>query len=208
LLLDAGMFGATVGAVLGALVVVCKGVVPDLWRQGNLTDLLWIVAGAFLGAVVVLVWGKLRKEKLKPKWGIWAGGIIGALVIAPSSVLAGALPASAALGALCLVGTALAIALNVKAMGKSSLLGSLLTGGVFGAYVGVAMRLTLSVIEAAGAAGHGQLGRAFVDFQAHVASDAMGVATLTCGLIVGMLGLLLYWRFYTEHRMEPSQNKT
>ncbi len=138
------LFGAAVGALIGAVTLVRKGLVAELRQQGNLADLLWVAGGAAVGAGLVLLWGKVRKEKAKAKVGVWLGGIVGASVVAPSSVAAGLLPTAAAYGGLFGIGAALALALNVKAAGRASLPSSLLAGGAFGLFLGVALRLALS----------------------------------------------------------------
>src|SRR5437763_1301379 len=114
-ILEAALLGAVVGAVLGAVALVRKGLVAELWRQGNLSDLLWVVAGAVVGAGLVLLGGWLRKQRVKLKVGVWLGGIVGALIVAPGGVAAGLLPTAAAYGALFAIGATLALVLNVPA---------------------------------------------------------------------------------------------
>src|SRR5262249_59937162 len=48
--LGAALFGAAVGALIGAVTLVRKGLVAELWQQGNLADLLWVAGGAAVGA--------------------------------------------------------------------------------------------------------------------------------------------------------------
>jgi hypothetical protein len=205
--LGAALFGAAVGALVGAVTLVRKGLVAELWQQGNLVDLLWVAGGAAVGAGLVLLWGKIFKEKAKAKVGVWLGGIVGASVVAPSSVAAGLLPASAAYGGLFAIGSVLALALNVKAAGRASLPSSLLAGGAFGLFLGVALRLALSVLEAARQAVHGDLGRAFQETLSQMATDAVGIGALVCAAVGCAAGLLLFWRLHVERRDESAQGK-
>jgi hypothetical protein len=206
-ILGTALFGAAVGAVIGALTLVRRGLVAQLWRQGSFTDLLWIAGGAAVGAGLILLWTKLFKKRAKAKVGVWLGGIVGATVVAPGSVAAGLVPAAAAWGGLFAIGAALALVLNVRAAGRASLPSSLLAGGAFGLFVGVALRLVLSVLEAAKQAVHGDLGRAFREMLTQVAADAVGIAALACAAVGCAAGLLLFWRLHIERRKEPVRRK-
>jgi hypothetical protein len=188
---------------MGAVTLVRKGLVAEVRQQGNLAHLLWIAGGAAVGVGLVLLWGKVRKERAKAKVGVWLGGIVGASVVAPGSVAAGLLPTAAAYGALFAVGAALALALNVKAAGRASLPSNLVAGGAFGLFLGVALRLALTVLDAARQAVHGDLGRAFRDMLSQVAADAVGVGALVCAAVGCAAGVLLFWRLHIEHRDGP-----
>jgi hypothetical protein len=193
--------------LVGAVTLVRKGLVAQLWQQGNFLDLLRLAMGAAVGAGLVLLWGKVRKEKAKAKVGVWLGGIVGASVVAPSSVAAGLLPPAVAYGGLFAIGAALFLVLNVSAAGRASLPSSLLAGGAFGLFLGVALRLALSVLDAAKQAVHGDLGRAFGDMLSQAAADAVGLGALVCAAVGCVGGLLLFWRLHTEHRDESTQGK-
>jgi hypothetical protein len=198
--LSGGAIAALVGGVLGGFYTVKQGVVADLWRQGRHTELVMVAMAAIVAAGLVLLWNWLRKGKIKAKFGVWAGAVPAGLVVAPASVAAGALPLAVFFAFFGFALSVLVLALIVWGQSKPSLVPWLLGGAVGGCILGCGLRLAFSALDAVRETTHDELGAAFHQLFHQVVADATGTATLVCGVVGTLLGLVLCWRLHVEGR--------
>jgi hypothetical protein len=208
-LLVLGMAGAAViGAAIGAVDLVRRGLVKEFLAAGDRYRLVWIAAGAAAGTVGVLIWRRVKREKIKLKAGYLLGGAVGAIVAAPSAILAASLPTAGVFAGLLAACWLLFLAVGLHRMSASSqLLRCAAAGTLFGAVCGAALRLSFTALNAAAKAGHGNIGQAFGECLEDIAKDAAGWGTVILVGAGGLLGLALTWRSHWEMRADAKRDR-
>jgi hypothetical protein len=214
--------GAVVGAFVGAL-AAGQLLVDNLKQHGKLTDLLWIGAGAAIGAGLVWLWANFRKGKATESSGqddrhgrqlrLWLGGTIGAVlgaaVVAPTGVAAVVLPPAAACAVLFPFGFGIPVLVLIfLGVGRAPLLPMLLGGAFCGLLQGWTLWLVFSALASVDQAPQADLGRAFSDMFSQMAAGAVGIPALVFAVSGGVCGLLLFWRLHAmRHAGESSPAK-
>lgn len=208
LILYGTLGGFLVGAFVGAIALVFKGLVPQLWREGSWLSLVWVVVGAAAGASIVLLWNRFRNGRWERKVGTKIGGILGALIVAPQSILAAIFPTAVVVGGLAFLGTLLAWALIIWTSGGTQPIPSRLAGAILGAYFAIMIWLSFSTMMVVKGALHGDLGLAFQEVLSQLAQDVIGVITLIWALVGAAIGLIFVWRFQAEEGTGKAKEKT
>jgi hypothetical protein len=127
--------------------------------------------------------------------------VVGAAIVAPSSVLVVLLPPAAACAALFPVGFGIpVIVLIFMTVGRASLLSMLFAGASCGLLQGWTFWLAIRALASVDQPAQGELGRAFADMFSQMIAGAVGIPALVFAVGGGVIGLLLFWRIHAARR--------